>query len=129
MKNKKLILAVVALVAVVAVFLGIWFATRPETSQGTKTITVTVIHSDGTEKTFSYTTAQTNLGAFLESEGLIASEGADDGMFHTVDGEKADWNVNQSYWSFYLGEEYAVTGIYATDIVDGAAYKLVYTIG
>lgn len=129
MKNKKLILAVVALVAVVAVFLGIWFATRPETSQGTKTITVTVIHSDGTEKAFSYTTAQTNLGAFLESEGLIASEGADDGMFHTVDGEKADWNVNQSYWSFYLGEEYAVTGIYATDIVDGAAYKLVYTVG
>lgn len=129
MKNKKLILAVVALVAVVAVFLGIWFATRPETSQGTKTITVTVIHSDGTEKAFSYSTAQTNLGAFLESEGLIASEGADDGMFHTVDGEKADWNVNQSYWSFYLGEEYAVTGIYATDIVDGAAYKLVYTVG
>lgn len=129
MKNKKLILAVVALVAVVAVFLGIWFATRSETSQGAKTITVTVIHSDGTEKTFSYTTAQTNLGAFLESEGLIASEGADDGMFHTVDGEKADWNVNQSYWSFYLGEEYAVTGIYATDIVDGAAYKLVYTVG
>ena len=129
MKNKKLILAAVALVAVVAVFLGIWFATRPETSQGAKTITVTVIHSDGTEKAFSYTTAQTNLGAFLESEGLIASEGADDGMFHTVDGEKADWNVNQSYWSFYLGEEYAVTGIYATDIVDGAAYKLVYTIG
>lgn len=129
MKNKKLILAVVALVAVVAVFLGVWFATRPETSQGAKTFTVTVIHSDGAEKAFSYTTDQTNLGAFLESEGLIASEGADDGMFHTVDGEKADWNVNQSYWSFYLGEEYAVTGIYATDIVDGAAYKLVYTIG
>ena len=50
-------------------------------------------------------------------------------MFHTVDGEKADWNVNQSYWAFYEGEEYAMTGIYDTNIVDGAVYKLVYTLG
>lgn len=91
--------------------------------------TVTVIHADGSEKKFDYETNETKLGDYLEAQGLIASEGADDGMFHTVDGEKADWNVNQSYWAFYLGEEYAMTGIYDTDITDGAVYKLVYTIG
>lgn len=129
MKNKKLVLAVIALVAVAAVFLGIYLATRPDTTQGAKTITVTVIHSDGSSKDFTYHTDEEKLGALLEKEGLIASEGADDGMFHTVDGEKADWNENQSYWAFYVGEEYAMTGIYDTPIADGDAFKLVYTVG
>ena len=129
MNNKKLILVAVALVTAVAVMLGVYFATRPESVEGSKNFTVTVVHADGTEKAFSYSTDAEKLGAFLESEGLIESEGADDGMFHTVDGEKADWNVNRSYWAFYLGEEYATEGIYATTIADGAAYKLVYTLG
>lgn len=129
MKNKKLVLAVVALVVVVAVFAGVYFATRPEAGQGSKAFTVTVIHADGSSKDFSYRTDAEKLGAFLEEKGLISSEGADEGMFHTVDGEKADWNVNQSYWAFYLGEEYAMAGIYDTVITDGAVYKLVYTLG
>ena len=91
--------------------------------------TVTVVHADGSEKTFDYETSDSKLGSYLETQGLISSEGADPGMFHTVDGEKADWNENQSYWAFYQGEEYAMTGIYDTSITDGAVYKLVYTIG
>ena len=129
MKNKKTVLAVIALVAVVAIFAGVYFATRPEAAQGAKAFSVTVVHADGSTKEFDYRTDAEKLGTFLEEKGLIDSEGADEGMFHTVDGEKADWNVNQSYWAFYLGEEYAMTGIYDTTITDGAVYKLVYTIG
>ncbi len=129
MKNKKTVLAVIALVVVVAVFAGVYLATRPEAAQGTKSFSVTVVHADGSSKEFAYRTDAKKLGVFLEEKGLISSEGADEGMFHTVDGEKADWNVNQSYWAFYLGEEYAVTGIYDTNIADGAVYKLVYTLG
>ena len=91
--------------------------------------TVVVVHADKSEKTVSYETQAGKLGAFLEDKGLIRSEGADDGMFHTVDGEKADWNENQSYWALYVGEEYAMQGIYDTDIADDSTYKLVYTIG
>ena len=129
MKNKKTVLAVIALVAVVAIFAGVYFATRPEAAQGAKAFSVTVVHADGSTKEFDYRTDAEKLGAFFFFFGLIDSEGADEGMFHTVDGEKADWNVNQSYWAFYLGEEYAMTGIYDTTITDGAVYKLVYTIG
>ena len=129
MKNKKTVLAVIALVAVIDIFAGVYFATRPEAAQGAKAFSVTVVHADGSTKEFDYRTDAEKLGAFLEEKGLIDSEGADEGMFHTVDGEKADWNVNQSYWAFYLGEEYAMTGIYDTTITDGAVYKLVYTIG
>ena len=102
---------------------------KPGETAPLKAFTVTVVHADGSVKTFEYKTSEKVLGDFLEAEGLIKSEGADDGMFHTVDGEKADWNVNQSYWGFYIGEEYAITGIYATDITDGAVYKLAYTLG
>ena len=129
MKNKKIILAAVVLVVVVAIFAGVYVATRPEAQQGAKGFTVVVVHADGTEKTFEYRTDAEKLGAVLEEKGLISSEGADPGMFHTVDGEKADWNVNQSYWALYIGEDYAMNGIYDTLIEDGALYKLVYTLG
>ena len=129
MKNKKLILAVIALVLVVAALAAVYFISRPSAQEGSKAFTVTVVHADGSEKKFDYRTDAEKLGAFLEEKGLIDSQGADQGMFHTVDGEKADWNVNQSYWAFYLGDEYAVTGIYDTYITHGDAYKLVYTLG
>ena len=142
MKNKKLIIALFAFVALVGLVAGLWFGMQgkeetPVSTTGTDasgntiagiSFTVTVVHADGSEKEFSYTTDAEKLGAFLEEQGLIESEGADDGMFHTVDGEKADWNENQSYWAFYLGQEYAMTGIYDTAI-ESADYRLVYTIG
>ena len=127
--KKKLLIAVIAVVAVIALMAGIFFATRPEPQVGSKAFTVTVVHADGTEKTFQYKTDGDKLGAVLEEKGLISSEGADAGMFHTVDGERADWSVNQSYWAFYVGEDYAMTGIYDTAVTDGAVYKLVYTLG
>ena len=129
MKNKKLILAVIALVLVVAAFVGVYLSTRPEVQTGGKTFTVIVTHGDGSEKTFEYSTDAEKLGAFLDAEGLIDSQGADAGMFHTVDGEKADWGINKSYWALYEGDTYANQGIYDTDIIDGAVYKLVYTLG
>lgn len=129
MKNKKLVLALVALVAVVGILAGVWFATRPEAQEGGKSFTVTVVHASGETKDFSYTTDAEFLGAFLYEEGLVVADESNPGMFHTVDGEKADWDTNQSYWAFYEGEEYAAQGIETTPIADGAVYKLVYTVG
>ena len=50
-------------------------------------------------------------------------------MISTVDGELADWNVDQGYWAVYEGEEYAMQGIDQTPVYDGSTFKLVYTIG
>lgn len=132
MKNKKLILPLIALVALVAVMVGVYFATRPQpetpTADAPKTITVTVTHSDGTEKTFTYETTESFLGPVLYGEGLIV-ESASAGMFDTVDGEKADWNADQSYWALYIGENYATKGVDDTPICDGDHFRLVYTRG
>ena len=130
MKNKKLILALAALVVVAAVFVGVYFATRPETTEGAKKFTVTVVHKDETTKEFTYNTDEEFLGAVLLAEGLIEGEDGEYGLYITsVDGEVADYNVDSSYWALYEGEEYAMQGIDQTPVEDGDTFKLVYTIG
>lgn len=130
MKNKKLIIAVVALVAVIAIMAGVFVATRPDTVAGGKDITVTVIHKDGTQKVFEYATDAEYLGEVIVSEGLVNGQDGPYGLyFDTVDGETADWNVDQSYWSILIGEEYATVGADGIVLTDGGEYSLVYTIG
>lgn len=130
MKNKKIILALVALVVLAAIVLGVYFATRPQTAQGAKTITVTVVHADGSVKDFTYHTDEEYLGAVLVAEGLVEGDDSEYGlMIHTVDGEKASWEENGAYWALYVGEEYAMTGVDSTPVSDGDTFKLAYTIG
>jgi len=40
----------------------------------------------------------------------------------------ADWEAEKAYWAFYIGEEYAQTGVDATDIVADTEYSFVKTI-
>ena len=130
MKNKKLLIAVVALVLVVAAMVGIYVSTRPEAVQGGKSVTVTVVHADGSSKDFAYRTDAEYLGEVIVSEGLVNGQDGPYGLyFDTVDGEKASWEENQSYWSILIGEEYATLGADSIPLEDGGVYKLVYTIG
>lgn len=125
--NKKIVIAVIALVAVIGIMLGVYAATRPEATEGAKTITVTVVHKDGTSKDFTYHTDEEFLASVLLADGLIVeSESA--GMYNTVDGETADYSVDQSYWAFYIDGEYAMTGMDDAPVTDGAVYKLEYTV-
>ena len=128
MKNKKLIIAAVALVAVIGILLGVFYATRPEAVEGDKTITVTVVHSDGTEKTFTYHTDEEYLGAVLAAEGLIVGAENDPGRYNTIDGEYADFAADGAYWALYIGEEYAMTGADTTPVADGDSFRWVYTV-
>lgn len=129
-KNQKLIIAAVVAVLLVVCLLAIYFATRPATSQGAKTITVEVVHGDGSAKTFTYHTDAEYLGEVLLAEGLIEGDQGQFGLYITkVDGETADYDENSSYWALYEGEEYAAQGIDQTPIADGGTFSLVYTVG
>ena len=130
MKNKKLIVIALALVVVVGALLGVYMATRPETAAGSKTITVTVVHADGSSKDFTYHTDEEYLGPVLMAEGLVVGEMGPYGlMISAVDGEEAVWEVNSAYWALFVGEEYATSGADTTPIYDGSAFKLEYTLG
>ena len=128
MKNKKMILIALALVVVIGLMLGVYMATRPETAAGSKSITVTVAHSDGSENEFSYKTDAEFLGEALLAEGLIAGEDGPYGLtLITADGEEVVWDRDNAYWQIYIGEEAAVVGISQIPVYDGGSYSLEYT--
>lgn len=130
MKNKKILWGLVALIVAIAVFAGIYMVTRPDTAEGAKTITVTVVHADGTVRDFVCHTDEEYLGPVLLAENIAS--GKDEGyglMILVADGESAIWEENQAYWALYIGEEYASTGADTTPVNDGDVFKLVYTIG
>ena len=130
MKNKKLILIAVALIACVAVMLGIFVMTRPDTVAGSKTVTVTVVHKDGSEKVFTCKTDAEYLGTVLVDENIVAPNYGEFGLyFDTADGETADYNVDGGWWQVFIGEESAMVGADQIPIADGDTFKLVYTIG
>ena len=129
-QNKKFFAAGAALVVLIGLFAGVYLATRPETQVGEKTFTVEVVHSDQSEKSFTYTTDMEFVGEALQAEGLLLGEEGPYGLYITsVDGEEAIYEESGAYWSFYEGGEYAVQGIDLTPVQDGAQYALVYTIG
>lgn len=130
MKNKKLLLWLVSMVALVALMVGIWFVTREKPVDGSKEITVTVVHKDGSEKQFTIETDAEYLDNALLGEDLVAGEMTEYGLvIHTVDGEKADWNEDQGWWQIFEGEETAALGASSLVIEDGDSFRLVYTVG
>lgn len=96
---------------------------------GTK-FSVVVTDLDGNSKTFEYKSDKATVGEALLAEGLISGEVGEYGLYvDTVNGVKADWDADQTYWAFYIDGEYAMTSLDATEIVAGTTYSLVLTKG
>ena len=127
--NKKIVIALIAVVAVIAILLGVFFATRPDTVAGKKDFTVIVVHSDGTSKEFKYKSNQEYLGRALVEVGLVEDNQGPYGLYiEEVDGERAVWEENGAWWGIYIGEESAVTGADEIVLTDGGVYKLVFSV-
>lgn len=128
MKNKKIIIAVIALVAVVAIMLGVYVSTRPETVEGGKNVTIVIVHADGTQKNLEYATdAEYLVDVLLEHELVTGYSSEEYGYtIESVDGVTADWATDGAYWALYVGEEYATTSAAGIVLEDGGVYKLVY---
>lgn len=127
-KKRSFWVATILLIAAL-VMLGVWYATRPAPQEGMKHITVEVCHGDGTTKTFAYDTEEEYLGELLQKAGLISGSESEYGLFvDTVDGEKADYSVNQSWWQLTCNGESSMTGADQVVIEDGGSYAWIYTI-
>ena len=128
MKNKKLIFAVVALAAVIALMAGLYVATRPKTVEGSKQVTIQIVHKDGSEKNLEFGTDHEYLADLLLEKELVTGYASEEYGFtiESVDGVTADWNVDGAYWALYEGEEYATTSAAGIVLVDGGIYRLVY---
>ena len=133
MQNKKtntktVILIVVAFVVLIGAALTAYFLTRPETAQGAKTYTITVVHADGSERPFELHTDAEFLGdALLEAKLIQATDGPYGLDVSHVDGERAVWAEDNAYWALYVGQEYATTGVSTTPVYDGSVFQYVWT--
>ena len=94
------------------------------------TITVTVVHKDKTEKVFTIETRQPTLLGALQQEELVEGEDQSGSFYVTaVDGEVADWSVDEGWWCFTKSGTMLMTGAGTTMIDDGDCYEITYTVG
>ena len=92
--------------------------------EGETSFNFIVIDKDGNETPFEIHTNKTKVGeALLELE-LIEGDVGEYGLYVTVvNGITADYNVDGTYWAFYINGEYAMTGVDMTDITAGDTYS------
>lgn len=125
------IIAAILLVAVIAVMTILFFAFREKPVQGSKAITIEVVNKEAVSTTYELKTdAEYLRQAMEETEGLefTGSESEYGLMVETVNGELADYNVDGSYWAFYVNGEYCNYGIDTQPVEDGDAFSIVYTV-
>ena len=83
-----------------------------------------VVDKDGKETKFEIHTNQTVVGTALQELGLIEGENGAYGLYvKKVNGITADYDVDKTYWAFYINGEYAMSGVYVTNITAGANYS------
>ena len=101
--------------------------TDKEFGSGAKTITVKV-EAGERSVTFTLHTDKDTVGAALMEHGLIAGEDSQFGLYlKKANGITADYDIDGSYWAFYIDGETALTGVDGAAVEEGVAYSLVYT--
>ena len=94
------------------------------------TLTIDVVDADGNTETFTVNTDADNLGDALVQDGLVEGEMSTYGLYiKTVNGIRADYDLDGAYWALYSDGEMLMTGASDTAIADGQHYELVYTAG
>ena len=89
-----------------------------------KSFTFIVVDKDGNETSFNLSSDKKTVGEALLAEGLLEGENGAYGLYvKKVNGIVADYDIDQTYWAFYINGEYAMSGVDTTDIVEGATYS------
>ena len=103
------------------------YTENKEFGNGAKKILLEVTAGEKTV-TFTINTDKNTVGEALTEYNLIDGEDSEYGLYiKTVNGILADYSIDQSYWSFYVGENLAATGVDSAEISAGTTYKLIYT--
>ncbi|MDE6889840.1 MAG: DUF4430 domain-containing protein [Eubacterium sp.] len=93
--------------------------------EGSTQFLFTVVDKDGEETRMEIHTEKKTVGEALEELGIIEGEESEYGLFvKTVNGITADYEKDGMYWAFYINDEYAQSGVDATDITEGDSYAM-----
>jgi len=141
-RNKKILLIVACVVLIAAIVLCIVLLGNKSGGQGPAApsqqvsetgatvvgegqtqFAFTVVDADGKATQFEVHTDKKTVGEALVDAKLIEGEDSEFGLYvKTVNGITVDYDKDKAYWAFYINDEYAMTGVDATDITAGAAY-------
>jgi hypothetical protein len=130
-KKAKSILVAVGVLLLAAAMIAAFFAFSKKPVEGSKTVTVSITHKDGTEKKFTlHTDAKYLLDAIKEyDEDLLQGEQAQYGLYiKTIDGYTCN-ETAQEWWGYTKSGEYVETGVELTPIYDGDSYEFTLNIG
>lgn len=91
--------------------------------EGQTVIYFTVVDGEGKEISFEIHTDKETVGDALLEHKLIAGDESEYGLYvKQVNGITADYDVDKTYWAFYIGGEYALTGVDVTPVKSGETY-------
>lgn len=92
--------------------------------QGETKFLFTVVDKDGKETKFEIHTDKKMVGEALLELKLIEGEDSQFGLYvKKVNGITADYDVDGTYWAFYVNGEYASSGVDTTEIKAGETYS------
>ena len=141
LRNKKftsLLLCMMLIVAMAFTTTGCNEKSNNDTSQTTKdniseptilgegenSFLFVVVDKEGNQTAFDISTDKKIVGEALLDLGLIEGEAGPYGLYvKTVNGITADYETDQTYWAFYVNDEYATSGVDTTDITWGYTYS------
>ena len=93
--------------------------------EGAHSFTLEITDADGKTITATIHTDAETVGEALSNLEIVQGEDSEFGLYiKTVNGITADYDVDQTYWAFYIDGEYAQTSVDMTAVNDGSVYKL-----
>ncbi len=125
--KKKTIFTLLAVLLVAAALAALWYfgykkPANAAANENLKSVTVNIVHTDGTENTRTFTTERAYLSELLEDEGLLVAEDQGYGLtILSLDGEEALVENNAS-WVFNVNGEMGTSSVDATPLADGDIY-------
>ncbi len=94
-----------------------------ELGEGEKSFDFSVTDKAGNTEYFVIRTDEKTVGEALLKLGLIAGDEDKYGLFvKKVNGVVADFDMDKTYWAFYVNGEYAMNGVDTTPIKEGESY-------
>ena len=129
-KGLKIIVGLAAILAAIAVLLGVYFTFREKPESGEKSVSVEVIASDGSSEIYTANTDEEYLRGVLDQiDGITYGETINGfgPMVTEVNGERAVYEENSAYWAFYVNGEYCNYGISDQPVNDGDEFRIEYT--
>ena len=95
-----------------------------EIGEGATTFDFEVIDIKEKVTKFKVSTDKKIVGEALLDVGLIEGDEGPYGLYvKKVNGIVADYDVDKTYWSFFINGEMAMTGVDGTEIEDGTVYS------